>query len=103
MTDKTWSTTDVSKTVKKEEVSNEHFWCVTTGNGTWVQRRNGKCMITGNSHGNLEGIGKQVDVGLDSAYNILGEHRFFTMDDLHQIMSERAIVFHDHHTSLTKQ
>lgn len=103
VTDKTWSTTDVSKTVKREEVNNEHFWCVTTGNGTWVQRRNGKCMITGNSHGSLDGIGKQVDVGLDSAYNILGEHRFFTMDDLHQIMSERAIVFHDHHTSLTKQ
>lgn len=103
VTDKTWSTTDVSKTVKKEEVSNEHFWCVTTGNGTWVQRRNGKCMITGNSHGSLDGIGKQVDVGLDSAYNILGEHRFFTMDDLRQIMSEREVVFHDHHTERTNQ
>lgn len=69
----------------------------------WDKYHHGSWQLFGHSHGTLEGIGKQVDVGLDSAYNILGEHRFFTMDDLHQIMSERAIVFHDHHTSLTKQ
>lgn len=46
---------------------------------------------------------KAMEFDDDSAYNILGEHRFFTMDDLRQIMSEREVVFHDHHTESTNQ
>lgn len=69
----------------------------------WDKYHQGSWQLYGHSHGSLPGIGKQVDVGLDSAYNILGEHRFFTMDDLRQIMSEREVVFHDHHTDRTAQ
>lgn len=69
----------------------------------WDKYHHGSWQLYGHSHGNLPGVGKQIDVGLDSAYNILGEHRFFTMDDLRQIMSEREVEFHDHHTDRTKQ
>lgn len=70
----------------------------------WDKSHKGSWMLHGHCHGSLRGDwGKLVDVGLDSAYNILGEHRFFTMDDLRQIMSEREIMFHDHHTERTKQ
>lgn len=92
------------KTDNLQEVEyNGKVWCLSVPNTAFVVRRNGKVHITGNSHGSLDGVGKQIDVGLDSAYNILGEHRFFTMDDLRQIMSEREVVFHDHHTEETNQ
>ncbi|MGL4583639.1 MAG: hypothetical protein ACRCVU_11745 [Flavobacterium sp.] len=69
----------------------------------WDKYHHGSWQLYGHSHGSLDGVGKQIDVGLESAYNILGEHRFFTMDDLRQIMSEREVVFHDHHTERTNQ
>lgn len=37
------------KSLKKEKVSRNHVWCVSTNNGTWVARRSGTCFITGNS------------------------------------------------------
>lgn len=69
----------------------------------WDKYHHGSWNLYGHSHGSLPGIGKQLDVGLDNAYNVLGEHRFFTMDDLRQIMSEKEVVFHDHHNDRTKQ
>ena len=69
----------------------------------WDKYHHGSWQLYGHSHGSLAGIGKQIDVGLDSAYNILGEHRFFTMDDLRQIMAEREVVFNDNHTNRTRE
>ena len=42
---------------------------------------------------------------LDHALNTVCRpfDRFFTMDDLRQIMAEREVVFHDHHTDRTAQ
>lgn len=33
-----------------EQVTDEHFWCLNTNNGTLIIRRNGKVNITGNCH-----------------------------------------------------
>lgn len=49
-----------------ENVENEHFWCVKNKNQTIVIRRNGKPIITGNSHGRLSTVGKSYDVGVDT-------------------------------------
>ena len=35
--------------MKKEKIKAEFVWCVTTGTGTWIARRNGQYYITGNS------------------------------------------------------
>lgn len=37
------------KSLTKEKTSVNHVWCVTTNNGTWIARRNGKYYVTGNS------------------------------------------------------
>ncbi len=85
-----------------EEVDGEHFWCVTTKNGTWIMRRNGVSMVTGNCHGNhKDGKGKMLDVGIDSAYNIYGKHRFFTEQDIATYMQDRQTYTSDHHRENT--
>ena len=89
--------------LKRVKIGKQHIVMCHFALRVWDMYHHGAWQIYGHSHGSLDGIGKQVDVGLDSAYNILGEHRFFTMDDLRQIMSEREIVFHDNHTERTKQ
>lgn len=35
--------------MKKEQITTDFIWCVTTEQGTWIARRNGKYYITGNS------------------------------------------------------
>lgn len=86
------------KDLKTEVVENEHFWCVKTKNQTWIMRRNGVTKITGNCHGSYNTKGKILDVGLDSAYNILGEHRMFTEQDIEQHMFKRLVSTVDHHS-----
>jgi hypothetical protein len=86
-----------TKFIKTEDVTNEQFWCVKTSNKTWVMRRNGVVQITGNCHGNYEAEGKILDVGLDSAYNLFGEHKYLSLKDVSNFMDGRSIVVKDHH------
>lgn len=60
----------------------------------WNTSHYGTWHLFGHSHGTLEGIGKSVDVGLDSAYKLLGEHRFFNLDDLVKIMEGKDVRTH---------
>jgi len=86
-----------SHKVVEEYVEDEKFWCLTTNNQNFVMRRNGRVHLTGNSHGNHSGSGKLLDVGLDSAYNILGEHRLFTQDEIYEILSNKQVTINDSH------
>lgn len=64
----------------------------------WQNNHRGSWCLHGHSHGNYTPeFGKILDVGLDSAYNILGEHRFFTFEDVQQYMQERKFKSEDHH------
>jgi len=95
------STAINSKKVKETDVLNEPFWCVKTNNQSWVMRRNGVVQITGNCHGNhADNKGKMLDVGLDSAYNIFGKHKFFTLKDIAAIMYEKQTYISDHHKEI---
>lgn len=70
----------------------------------WMNSHHGSIHCFGHSHGSMkEQNGKSIDCGLDSAYNIFGVHKFFTLEDIMQIMSEKEVVFHDHHNDRTKQ
>ena len=53
------------RTVTVETVSNEHFWCLNTNNGTLIVRRNGKVNITGNCHNRSDYILGQTRVVCD--------------------------------------
>lgn len=72
---------------------------------SWNKQGHGGWHLHGHCHGNLltQNIGKRLDVGLDSAYNILGEHRFFTEQDIADIMSQRKVYVTDHHKDYSNE
>ena len=86
------------KNVKTEVVENEPFWCITVKNQNFFCRRNGRVHLTGNCHSNLKiKQGRMLDVGLDSAYDVLGEHKFFTFEDVKKYMESIPLQVSDHH------
>ena len=51
--------------------------------GSWHKQRYGSWHLHGHSHGEYtQSRGKMLDVGLDNAYKMYGEHRFFTEEDI---------------------
>ncbi len=71
---------------------------------SWNRSHYGSYMIHGHCHGSLKDNGsKRLDVGLDSAYNVFGEHKFFTKEDVVEYMKDRIVVSNDHHMDKTKE
>lgn len=69
---------------------------------SWNRQGYGSWMLHGHSHGSFNPEeGKILDVGLDSAYNHYGEHRFFTEQDLENFMINRVVNVNDHHKDRT--
>lgn len=64
---------------------------------SWCRQHYGAWHLHGHSHGEFQGQGKILDVGIDSAYKLLGEHRFFTEQDIEQIMKSKEIQIDDNH------
>ena len=67
----------------------------------WNKSHHGAIHLYGHSHDSLdkEGAwGKSMDVGVDSAYRILGEYRPFSLREVMNIMKKRDIHEIDHHT-----
>lgn len=83
----------------------------------WNQSHRGAWMLYGHSHGALDFIEhssknsqqvneyyskyKTMDVGLENAFNLLGEYRPFSFDEIKEIMDKREILFIDHHEKTT--
>jgi calcineurin-like phosphoesterase family protein len=71
------------------------------GMRVWNKSHHGAIHLYGHSHDSLdkEGVwGKSMDVGVDSAYRILGEYRPFSLREVMNIMDKREIHEIDHHT-----
>ena len=64
----------------------------------WNKQHHGSIMLHGHSHGSFQGEGKILDVGLDSAYNLFGEHKYLSLKEVESYMAERSVVVKDHHT-----
>lgn len=59
----------------------------------WHKQAYGSWHLHGHLHGAPSGLdGKVLDVGIDSAYNLYGEHKFFTEEDVAQFMKDRKNV-----------
>jgi calcineurin-like phosphoesterase family protein len=56
---------------------------------TWKNHQHGWWNLHGHSHGTLAPLRNQLDVGVDVAYQILGEYRPFSFDEIAYIMEER--------------
>jgi len=56
----------------------------------WNASRRGSWFLFGHSHDNLpESDIRKMDIGIDSAYRILGEYRPFSFDEIKSIMDKR--------------
>jgi calcineurin-like phosphoesterase family protein len=65
---------------------------------SWHHQSHGSWHLHGHCHGNFKDFrGKMLDVGLDSAYNLYGEHKFITEDEILQFMQHEDIYSADQH------
>jgi calcineurin-like phosphoesterase family protein len=64
---------------------------------SWHRQHHGALHLHGHCHGSYTGQGKILDVGIDNAYNLFGEHRFFTEEDVIEQTQQRSIHINDHH------
>jgi len=67
----------------------------------WDRQGYGSWHLHGHSHGGYRTEGKILDVGIDNAYNVFGEHKFFTEEDITEYMQQRAKVVKDEHADRT--
>lgn len=66
----------------------------------WNQQHRGAWHLHGHCHGSfVKEKGYILDVGIDSAYNVYGQHKLFTVNDISEYMSKRemsgAVDHHD--------
>ena len=64
---------------------------------SWHRQHYGSWHLFGHCHGSLIGQGKMMDVGLDSAYNLFGKHKFFSEEMIEEFMNSRQIISVDGH------
>ena len=63
----------------------------------WHRQHYGSIHLFGHCHGSYAGIGKCLDVGLDNSYNIFGEHKLFSEEDVLQFMQGREVYIAESH------
>jgi calcineurin-like phosphoesterase family protein len=65
---------------------------------SWHRQSHGALHLHGHSHGNFKDYrGKMLDVGIDNMYNLYGEHKFITEDEVIAFMKEQSIYSADQH------
>lgn len=65
---------------------------------SWHRQSHGALHLHGHCHGNFKDFrGKMLDVGIDSAYNLYGEHKFITEDEVITFMQHEDIYTADQH------
>lgn len=72
------------------------------GMRVWNKSHHGSYMLYGHSHDSMEREpwGRSMDVGVDSAFRILGEYRPFSLREIKNIMEKRGHNPVDHHVEL---
>lgn len=65
----------------------------------WNKQHYGSYHLFGHCHSSFTNVrGKALDVGLDNAYKLFGQHRFFTEQDIRDYMNTKKLFIADHHT-----
>ena len=83
---------------KERKVNNQHICMFHFPIMSWHKQHYGSWHLHGHSHGMLkESKGKMLDAGIDSAYDIFGEHRLFSFEDVYDIMSSKELNISDEH------
>lgn len=69
--------------------------------GSWNGAYKGTWHLHGHSHNSYKTRGKILDVGIDSAYEKLGEYRPFSFEEVASYLIPKPINFVDHHDDET--
>lgn len=64
---------------------------------SWHKQHHDSWHLHGHSHGAFQGQGKILDVGIDSAYNIFGEHKLFSENDIVALMQQKEKFVAEQH------
>ncbi len=80
---------------------NHEFFLSHYSHQVWNGSHKGLIHLFGHSHDSIKGIGKSMDVGIDSAKRILGEYRPFSIEEVIQLMNKIPLVLVDHHNEKT--
>lgn len=67
----------------------------------WNKMHHGSLMLYGHSHGSLPGLGRSMDVGIDSS-DMNSNQRPFLLQDVIDYLNTKEIVYVDHHRGTTK-
>jgi calcineurin-like phosphoesterase family protein len=78
-----------------------NFWLSHYSHQVWIGSHKGYIHLFGHSHDSITGIGKSMDVGIDTAYGVLKEYRPFSIEEIISFMDRKEIVFLDHHKQST--
>lgn len=82
------------KRIKREDVD---FVLFHFPIASWDKQRHGSIHLHGHSHGNYQGLGKIIDVGLDNSVNIFGEYKFFELQEIKELAGKKDIFIADSH------
>lgn len=82
----------------KQELFLSHY-----SHQVWNGSHKGVIHLFGHSHDSLKGVGKSMDVGIDSAKRILGAYRPFSIEEVISLMSKVEINFIDNHNKDTNK
>lgn len=63
----------------------------------WNQSHRGSWNLHGHSHGTIDSVGKQLDVGVDNAFKVLGSHRPFSIPEIAELISTANVSIVDGH------
>lgn len=87
------------------KLEGQRFFLSHYAHRVWNHSHKGVIHLYGHSHDSLDrdGVfnGKSMDVGVDSAFRILGEYRPFSLEEVKRIMNKRQVCFIDHHKENT--
>lgn len=76
---------------------NHTFFLSHYSHQVWYGSHKGVIHLFGHSHNSIEGIGKSMDIGVDTAYKLLKEYRPFSIEEVISIMDKKEVKFTDHH------
>lgn len=67
---------------------------------SWIWAKEGSIMVHGHEHGNINHLNedcRRFDIGIDSAYKILGEYRPFSAEEVIEINEKKPVLKLGHH------
>lgn len=88
-----WMPNSEKRHIYRRLIDNQYIVCCHWSFRTWSRSVHGSWNLHGHSHGNLAPFANQLDVGVDSAYRLLGAYRPFSMEDIKEIFKLRKLNY----------